>query len=212
MNKRILQKNQEGGFYLPGEEVSVKSDDMFLRWDTQDGVNIRKKRLFFCIFCCSVAYMLVGFRLFGAGVLPNLQNYDEDRKENVQKKSVIHRADILDRNGTILAASIPIKNLNVSTRNILSPRQTAENLVNIFPELKFEEIKTKNFQNVMNNLNVNTGLVVLAENDEKVVRSFSNIAGVMTAQTNTINVYDILNHDTLIVASGAVEKIEEVYA
>jgi large subunit ribosomal protein L4 len=55
-------------------------------------------------------------------------------------------------------------------------------------------------------------LVVLAENDAKVVGSFANIEGVKTAQTNTINVYDILNADTLVIAKGAAEKIEEVYA
>ena len=55
-------------------------------------------------------------------------------------------------------------------------------------------------------------LVVLADNDAKVVGSFANIEGVKTAQTNTINVYDILNADTLVIAKGAVEKIEEVYA
>ena len=55
-------------------------------------------------------------------------------------------------------------------------------------------------------------LVVLADNDAKVVGSFANIEGVKTAQTNTINVYDILNADTLILAKAAAEKIEEVYA
>ena len=55
-------------------------------------------------------------------------------------------------------------------------------------------------------------LVVLADNDAKVVGSFANSEGVKTAQTNTINVYDILNADTLVIAKGAVEKIEEVYA
>ena len=55
-------------------------------------------------------------------------------------------------------------------------------------------------------------LVVLADNDAKVIGSFANIEGVKTAQTNTINVYDILNADTLVIAKGAVEKIEEVYA
>ena len=55
-------------------------------------------------------------------------------------------------------------------------------------------------------------LVVLADNDAKVVGSFANIEGVKTTQTNTINVYDILNADTLVIAKGAVEKIEEVYA
>ncbi len=55
-------------------------------------------------------------------------------------------------------------------------------------------------------------LVVLADNDEKAVKSFANIPGVKTAQYNTINVYDILNCDSLVIARGAAEKIEEVYA
>ena len=77
---------------------------------------------------------------------------------------------------------------------------------------KFDEIKTKNFATVMSNLNVNKGLVVLAENNANVVRSAKNIPTVDTTLVNTINVYDILNCDTLIVAKDAVAKIEEVYA
>ena len=59
---------------------------------------------------------------------------------------------------------------------------------------------------------VKKSLVVLDSNDEKVVKSFANIPGVKTAQVNTINVYDILNCDTFIVAKEAAEKISEVYA
>ena len=55
-------------------------------------------------------------------------------------------------------------------------------------------------------------LVVLADNDSRVVGSFANIEGVKTAQTNTVNVYDVLNADTLIIAKGAAEKLQEVYA
>ena len=55
-------------------------------------------------------------------------------------------------------------------------------------------------------------LVVLSEKDEKVEGSFANIPGVKVAFTNTINVYDILNCDSFIVAKAAAEKIEEVYA
>ncbi len=54
-------------------------------------------------------------------------------------------------------------------------------------------------------------LVVLADNCDEVVRSFANIAGVKTTQTNTINVYDILNCNTIVFAQDAVKKIEEVY-
>ena len=55
-------------------------------------------------------------------------------------------------------------------------------------------------------------LVVLANNDEKVIKSFANIPGVVTTQANTINVYDILNCNSFVVVSDAAKKIEEVYA
>ena len=82
----------------------------------------------------------------------------------------------------------------------------------VVDELKFDEIKTKKFQAVLDNLKVSKALVVLAENDEKVVMSARNIPAVKTALTNTINVYDILKGDTLVLTKDAVAKIEEVYA
>ena len=82
----------------------------------------------------------------------------------------------------------------------------------VVDELKFDEIKTKNFAAVMNNLKVNKPLVVLAENDEKVVASARNIADVKTALTNTINVYDIMKAGNVVLTKDAVAKIEEVYA
>ena len=75
-----------------------------------------------------------------------------------------------------------------------------------------DEYKTKQFKKVMENLNVKKGLVVLAENDDKVERSARNLSGINTALTNTINVYDILKSDTLVLTKDAVKKIEEVYA
>ena len=77
---------------------------------------------------------------------------------------------------------------------------------------EFYEIKTKKFKAVMDNLKVNKALVVLGENDEKVVKSARNIPTVKTALVNTINVYDILKGDTLVLTKDAVAKIEEVYA
>ena len=82
----------------------------------------------------------------------------------------------------------------------------------VVDELKFDEIKTKKFKAVMDNLKVTKALVVLGENDEKVVMSARNIPTVKTAQVNTINVYDILKGDTLVLTKDAVAKIEEVYA
>ena len=82
----------------------------------------------------------------------------------------------------------------------------------VVDELKFDEIKTKNFTNVMNNLKVEKGLVVIADNDVNVVMSAKNVADVNTALVNTINVYDIMNAKTLVLTKDAVAKIEEVYA
>ena len=82
----------------------------------------------------------------------------------------------------------------------------------ILDELKFDEIKTKAMVNVLNNVKAEKAIVVLKENDEKVVLSARNIADVKTAKTNTINVYDILKYNTVIATKAAVEAIEEVYA
>ena len=82
----------------------------------------------------------------------------------------------------------------------------------VVDELKFDEIKTKNFATVMSNLNVNKGLVVIAENDANVVLSARNMADVNTTLVNTMNVYDVMNAKTVVLTKDAVAKIEEVYA
>ena len=82
----------------------------------------------------------------------------------------------------------------------------------VVDELKFEEIKTKNFKAVMNNLKVSKALVVLNENDQNVVLSARNIPEVKTTLVNTINVYDILKYNTVVATKAAVASIEEVYA
>ena len=78
--------------------------------------------------------------------------------------------------------------------------------------MKFDAIKTKNFQNVMNNLNVKKALVVLGDKNENAVLSARNIPTVKTAYVNTINVYDILKYNTVVADKAAVAAIEEVYA
>ncbi|WP_122641709.1 50S ribosomal protein L4 [Luxibacter massiliensis] len=82
----------------------------------------------------------------------------------------------------------------------------------VIDELKFDEIKTKKFQAVLNNLNINKALVVLEDENKNVEISARNIPGVKTAHTNTINVYDILKYNTVIATKAVVATIEEVYA
>ena len=87
-----------------------------------------------------------------------------------------------------------------------------ENKLIVIDELKFDEIKTKNFKNVMDNLKLAKAYVVLNENDEKVVMSAKNLPNVQTALTNTINVYDVMKGGTVVLTKDAVKTIEEVYA
>ena len=87
-----------------------------------------------------------------------------------------------------------------------------ENKLIVVDELKLDEIKTKKFAQVMKNLNVDKALVVINENDQNIVMSAKNIPTVKVAQTNTINVFDILKYSTVVVTKDAVATIEEVYA
>ena len=82
----------------------------------------------------------------------------------------------------------------------------------VVDELNFDEIKTKKFQTVLNNLNVEKALVVLEDGNKNAELSARNIADVKTAHTNTLNVYDVLKYNTVIATKAAVASIEEVYA
>ena len=103
------------------------------------------------------------------------------------------------------------KEKRAALKSALTSKVQDQKLI-VVDELKFDEIKTKNFAAVMNNLNAKKALVVLADNDEKVMASARNIADVQTALTNTINVYDIMKANNVVLTKDAVAKIEEVYA
>ena len=82
----------------------------------------------------------------------------------------------------------------------------------VVDDLSFDEIKTKNFKKVLDNLKVSKALVVLDEASNNAALSARNIPAVKTARVNTINVYDILKYNTVVVTKAAVANIEEVYA
>ena len=103
------------------------------------------------------------------------------------------------------------KEKRAALKSALTSKVQGSSLV-VIDELKFEEIKTKNFVNVMNNLKVQKGLVVIADNDANVVMSAKNVADVNTTLVNNINVYDIMKAKAVVLTKDAVAKIEEVYA
>ena len=103
------------------------------------------------------------------------------------------------------------KEKNLALKSVLTTK-VAENKFIVVDGLSFDEIKTKNMLNVLKNLEVKKALVVTDDDNKNVTLSSRNIPGVKTAFTNTINVYDILKYDKMVVAKDVISKIEEVYA
>ena len=87
-----------------------------------------------------------------------------------------------------------------------------ENKLIVLDEFKLGEIKTKAAKKVLEEIKAKKALIVLGEKEENVILSARNLESVETTLTNSINVYDILNHDSLVMTKDAVSKIEEVYA
>ena len=87
-----------------------------------------------------------------------------------------------------------------------------DNKLIVVDELKLDQIKTKEMQKVLTNLKAEKALVITADNDQNVVLSARNIADVETATPATINTYDVMKHNTVVVTKDAVASIEEVYA
>ena len=108
--------------------------------------------------------------------------------------------------------AIPKKVKRLALKSALSAK-VAENELIVLDELKFEAPKTKEMVKVLENVKAEKkALIVLAGKDENVIRSASNLQGVRTALVSTMNVYEIVNHYSLILTKAAAEKIEEVYA
>ena len=103
------------------------------------------------------------------------------------------------------------KEKRAALKSALTSR-VAENKFIVLDELKLDEIKTKKFVEVLNNLKVEKALVVLNEMDTNVIKSAQNLATVKTSQINELNVFDVLKYDTVVVSKAAVATIEEVYA
>ena len=103
------------------------------------------------------------------------------------------------------------KEKRAALKSVLTTKVEEKKFI-VVDELAFNEIKTKNFQSVLNNLEVSKALIVLEDDNKNAELSARNIANIKTAKTNTINVYDILKYNTVIATKAVVANIEEVYA
>jgi large subunit ribosomal protein L4 len=108
--------------------------------------------------------------------------------------------------------AIPKKLKRLALKSALSAKVADDELI-VVDELKFDAPKTKDMVKVLENIKTDKkALIVTDEKDENVVKSASNIKGVRTATVGTMNVYEIVNHYSLVLTKAAAEKIEEVYA
>ena len=103
------------------------------------------------------------------------------------------------------------KERRIAIKSVLSSK-VLENTLTVVDKIAFDEIKTKNMVTALNNLKVEgKTLIMLPEKNENVQKSARNIEGVKTILVNTINVYDLLKYNKLVVTLDAVKKLEEVY-
>ena len=101
---------------------------------------------------------------------------------------------------------------SLAIKSVLTSKVNEEELI-VLDALKLDDFSTKTAHGVLNNVKaLKKALIVIGEDDKKVMKSFGNIPGVIVATADKINVYDILKHDSLILTKDAVEKIEEVFA
>lgn len=108
--------------------------------------------------------------------------------------------------------TVPKKLRRLAMKSMLSSKAQENELI-VIDEISFEEPKTKKMVKMLEDVKAQKkALIVMADKDENVIRSAANIPGVRTALVGTMNVYEIINHNSLILTKAAVEKIEEVYA
>ncbi|MGI6071687.1 MAG: 50S ribosomal protein L4 [Lachnospiraceae bacterium] len=103
------------------------------------------------------------------------------------------------------------KEKRAALKSVLASR-VQENKFFVIDAIKCEEISTKIMVNLLKKLQAEKALVILNENDKNVILSARNIPNVKTARTETINVYDILKHEAVVIDKAALETIQEVYA
>ncbi len=156
---------------------------------------------------------LVKSEVSGGGKKPYRQKgTGRARQGSTRSAQWIHGGIVFGPKPRDYSYTIPKKVKRLALKSSLTSKAIDGDIV-VLDDLSFEEIKTKNMVNVLNNLGVDgTALVVIPEKDINVVKSASNIKGIETAYVNTINVYDILNHSKFIVTKDALSKISEVYA
>lgn len=143
---KYFSKSKQESFYLPGEEIKIGKSSSFMSYTYEkDPLSMCKNRVVFAVMAFALVYFTICVRLFEVCVAPNLNSTEDDEVIHLKAyaQNPIKRADILDRNGTIIATSLPTVNLYATPKKVLNPQRAAKELVKILPELKFDTVLKK---------------------------------------------------------------------
>lgn len=144
---KYFPRKEQKNFYLPGQEIKIDRDYAFKNFTCEkDPLSTVKNRLSFAILSFLLIYSVICVRLFNLCIVPN-QNSEKSIEiaDDVRAydKNPIKRADILDRNGTIIATSLPTVNLYANPKKVLNPQHAAVKLAQILPDIRYEDILAK---------------------------------------------------------------------
>lgn len=147
--KVSFSKRQNGTFYLPGQEIKIARGTISSKNYTTENDNVMTCRLrtIFALFCFAAAYVLLGVRVsyvcLESGINIDAAISDISDADVMRFKNPVKRADILDRNGEIIATSLPTVNLSANTKKIKNIEDVAEKLNYIFPEIPYDTFLKK---------------------------------------------------------------------
>ena len=141
---KYFSREGRDSFYMPGQEIKI-GRSMALRNLTceKDSLSTCRVRVLVAVMGFMFVYLVIALRLFDVCVVENLRserNVAEAPSLEVMPDSPIKRADITDRNGTIIATSLPTVNLFANPKKILNPQKAAVELARILPDLRYEDI------------------------------------------------------------------------
>lgn len=144
--RKVFFQKSKDDFYLPGEEIKIDKSSSFKSFSCEkDPVSVCKNRVLAALLGFIAVYTVIAARLFDLCIIPNLHFSSEadDASPGIYAQNPIRRADIIDRNGTIIATSLPTVNLYANPRKVLNPKKAAEELVRVLPELKYDSVYKK---------------------------------------------------------------------
>ena len=143
-----FSKRNKERFYLPGQEIRISRGIVSQRNYTTESDNVLtcKNRTIFALICFAAIYCVLALRVTyvclsgGINIDTAIAGDNLGNREFIRLKNPVKRADILDRNGEIIATSLPTVNLHANTKKIKNPKEVAEKLSYIFPEIPYERL------------------------------------------------------------------------